>query len=132
VTLCDIRLGFWVSGHAFCFVLSVFLLFTSSSARLFSLGPLCSCFWRELLDIPRLLGALMVAQVAGLVFFGLGFSRINRTRGFYFPSAVALINMPGGFLVSSCGVWAKGFFFAGCFLLWWFLDLSFERHSEAN
>jgi hypothetical protein len=51
--------GSRVPGHAFCFGLSVFLLFTSSSARLFSLGSFCFCFRRELLDIPRLLGALV-------------------------------------------------------------------------
>ena len=53
-----------------------------------------------LLEIPRLLGALVVAQVAGLVrwlFFSFFDFEVNRTRGFYFPSAVASSKMPGGF-----------------------------------
>ena len=89
-----------------------------------------------LLEIPRLLGALVVAQVAGLVrwlFFSFFDFEVNRTRGFYFPSAVASSKMPGGFLVSSGGVGQKGFFFAVCFFLFGgFLDRCFERYSEVN
>jgi hypothetical protein len=40
-------------------------------------------------------------------FFSFFDFEVNRTRGFYFPSAVASSKMPGGFLVSSGGVGQK-------------------------
>jgi hypothetical protein len=52
--------------------------------------------------------------------------------GFIFPRLWLSSIYPEVFWFHPAEFGQKGFFFAGCYLLWWFLDLSFERHSEAN
>jgi hypothetical protein len=63
----------------------------------------------------------VVAQVAGFGFFGFGFGFRGSTglADFIFPRLWLLIKMPGGFLVSSGGVWANG----SCFTAQYFFPV---------
>ena len=73
-----------------------------------------------LLEIPRLLGALVVAQVAGLVrwlFFSFFDFEVNRTRGSYFSLGCGFIKNARRFFGFIRRSWAEGGFFAVCFLL---------------